>query len=212
MNIPFTTELFFNVIENYNLSVFPAQIFISILALASVFLIHSKSRWKNKLIGGYLALLWIWIGIVYHLIFFTSINQAAYLFGAFFILQGVLFLFETIGRENLQFEFKRETSNVFAYFFIIFGIIIYPILLYFLEGSLNKTITLGLPCPSTILTFGFLMLTSKKFPKYLLIIPLLWTFVGTSAAFNFGVYPDYMMPLSAIIAIIYLVKRKSNRS
>jgi len=44
--------------------------------------------------------------------------------------------------------------------------------------------------------------------KYLLIIPALWTIVGTSAAINFGVYPDYLMPVSALIAIIYLFVRK----
>uniref|UniRef100_UPI003561CD8E DUF6064 family protein n=1 Tax=Salegentibacter sp. TaxID=1903072 RepID=UPI003561CD8E len=95
-----------------------------------------------------------------------------------------------------------------AYFFLVFGVFIYPVLIYFLESSLEKIITLGLPCPSTILTFGFLMLTKPKLSKYILVIPALWTIVGTSAAFNFGVYPDYFMALSALIAIIYLITRK----
>jgi hypothetical protein len=181
---------------------------VILLGILSVILLHSKKESKNKLIGGFLGILWIWIGIAYHFAFFTEINKAAFLFGGLFVLQGLFFLLETFSRKKLEFEFSEKTMDFVAYFFLIFGIVIYPILLFFLENSLEMTITLGLPCPSTILTFGFLMLTSSKLSKYLLIIPALWTIVGTSAAINFGVYPDYLMPISALIAIIYLIVRK----
>ena len=72
----------------------------------------------------------------------------------------------------------------------------------------ENTIALGLPCPSAILTFGFLMLVSNKFPKYLLIIPTLWAVIGLSAAINFGVYQDFMLIVAAIVADFNLLKRK----
>ncbi|MCF8230487.1 MAG: DUF6064 family protein [Bacteroidales bacterium] len=56
-----------------------------------------------------------------------------------------------------------------------------------------KVISLGLPCPRTILTFGFLMLALQGFKKYLLIIPSIWTIIGLGAAINFGVLQDFMM-------------------
>lgn len=208
MKIPFTTEQFFEIIEKYNLAVFPAQLIVILFGILSVILLQSKKESKNKLIGGFLGILWIWIGIAYHFAFFTEINKAAYVFGGLFVLQGLFFLIETFFRKKLEFEFNGNFMGYIAYFFLIFGIIIYPILLFYLENSLETTITLGLPCPSTILTFGFLMFTSSKLSKYLLIIPALWTIVGTSAAINFGVYPDYLMPISALIAIIYLIVRK----
>lgn len=208
MNIPFTTEQFFEIIEKYNLAIFPVQLLILLFGILSVIILHSKIKSKNKIIGSFLGIMWIWIGIVYHFIFFTEINKAAYLFGGLFVLQGLFFLIETFNRKKLEFEFNGKITDFIAYFFIIFGIVIYPILIYFLESSLVKTITLGLPCPSTILTFGFLMLIKNKFPKYIVIIPVLWTVVGTSAALNFGVYPDYFMPISAVIAIIYLILEK----
>jgi hypothetical protein len=209
MKIPFTTEQFFEIIEKYNSAIFPVQFILILLGILSVVVLHSKKKIKNRLIGGFLGILWIWTGIAYHLIFFTEINKAAYVFGGLFVLQGLLFPFETFSRKKLEFEFNGKIIDYIAYFFIIFGIVIYPVLIYFLENSIEATITLGLPCPSTIMTFGFLMLTKPKFPKYLVIIPALWTIVGTSAAFNFGVYPDYLMPVSAIIAIIYLLVRKN---
>lgn len=213
MKIPFTTEQFFEIIEKYNLAVFPSQLIILLLGIFSVIILHSNIKSKNKLIGGFLGVLWIWIGIAYHFAFFTEINNAAYFFGGFFVLQGLIFLFETFTKKKLEFEFNGKIMDYIAYFFLIFGIAIYPLLIYFLENSLERTITLGLPCPSTILTFGFLMLTKPGLSKYIIVIPALWTIVGTSAAFNFGVYPDYFMAVSALIAIIYLIARKkeSNR-
>ena len=212
MKIPFTTEQFFEVIEKYNVATFPVQLIFTLLAIAAVILLHTRYDWKNRFIGGYLGILWIWTGIAYHLLFFTNINKAAYFFGGLFVVQGLLFFLESFSWKKLEIEFTGGTMHYMGYFFLIFAIFIYPILLYYLEGSVKTTITLGLPCPSTILTFGFLMLATKNFRRYLLIIPALWTIVGTSAAINFGVYPDYVMALSAIIAIIYLLTRKKKQA
>lgn len=208
MKIPFTTEQFFQVIEKYNLGVFPAQLIILLLGILSVVMLHAKRSSGNKIIGGFLGILWVWTGIAYHLAYFTLINKAAFVFGGLFILQGILFLTDTFVRNKLEFEFRGKFTDYIACFFILFGLAIYPVLIYFLEKSLHTTISLGLPCPSTILTFGFLMLTGIKFSKYLLVIPAIWTVIGTSAAFKFGVYPDYMIFISAVVAILFLLIRK----
>jgi hypothetical protein len=210
MKTPFTIEQFFEVFQNYNSSVFPFQLIFIIIGIVSVFLIHGKKDITSKLITGFLGFLWLWIGIVYHVVFFTSINKAAYGFGGLFIIQGVLMIIELF-KNRLEFEFKGSVIQYFGYFFIVFGLFIYPIISYFLEGSFEKTISLGLPCPTTIFTFGFFMLTKARFPKYLLIIPTLWAIIGTGAAINFEVYQDYVMLISAIIANIYLIKRKKEK-
>ena len=208
MKLPFTTEQFFNVIEKYNLTMFPFQLIILLLGLICLFLLHSKISSKDKLIGIYLGVLWIWIGVGYHLTFFTVINKAAFLFGGIFILQGLLILFYTFIKNRLVFTFTLQTKDYLGYFFILYGLIIYPIISYFVEGSFEKTIIMGLPCPSTIFTFGLFMLTNNKFPKYLLIIPSLWAVVGLSAAINIGVIQDVMILIAAITADIILIRRK----
>ena len=209
MKTPFTTEQFFNVFEKYNSTMFPLQLIIILLGIVGLFLLKSKYSFKNKLIGGYLGVLWLWMGLAYHIGFFAEINKAAFVFGGFFILQGLLILYNTFVKGQLIFDFVPKAKDYIGYFFIIFGLILYPIIGYFMVDSLTKTISLGLPCPTTILTFGFLMLTNNKFPKYLLIIPSLWALIGLSAAINFGVYQDFMILITAIIADIVLVKRKA---
>ena len=207
MKTPFTTQQFFDVFENYNTSVFPLQLIILVLGIFAVVLMHSKKATKNNLITGFLCFLWLWAGIVYHLAFFTPINKAAYGFGALYIIQGFLFLIELF-RKRLEFSFTGKTREYAGYFFIGFGLIIYPVISYLAKGDLTTTISLGLPCPTTIVTFGLLMLTTHRLPKYLLIIPTLWAIIGTGAAVNFGVYQDYLMLLSAIVVDIYLINRK----
>jgi hypothetical protein len=207
METPFTTEQFFGVFERYNSSIFPIQWIIIVLGIVAVFLIHSRKNIKNNLIAGFLGFLWLWTAIVYHLSFFTAINKAAYFFGGIFIIQGVFFIVELF-RKKLEFSFTGRVREYLGYFFILFGLIIYPIISYFLEVSFVKTISLGLPCPTTILTFGFLMITTNKLSKYLLIIPTIWAIIGTGAAVNFGVYQDYVMLIAAVVADIYLIKRK----
>ena len=212
MEIPFTTEQFFEVIGKYNMTFFPVQLIFILFGIVAMGLIHSGKKWKNQFLGSYLGILWLWTGIAYHLFFFTAINKAAYVFGGLFVLQGLFFLMESFSSKRLEFEFRATAMHYVGYSFLIVAILIYPVLIYFLEGSVKTTITLGLPCPNTILTFGLLMFTTHRLRRYLLIIPFLWTLVGTSAAFNFGVYPDYFMGLSAVVAILYLMTRKKKQA
>lgn len=208
MKVPFTIDQFFNVFENYNTKIFPFQLLILLLGLIVLVFVHQKKSSKNILIGGFLGLLWIWIGAVYHLMFFTAINKPAFVFGGLFILQGLLFLLNTFSNSKIEYGFGEKAKDYLGYFFILFGLIIYPIIGYVVEGSASRIISLGLPCPSTIFTFGFLMLATNKVPKYLLISPFLWSLIGLSAAINFGVIQDYMLIISAIVAGIFLFRKK----
>ena len=194
--------------ENYNASVFPVQLFFLFFGILAVYSTLSEKSGRNNIIGGLLFTIWIWIGIVYHIIFFASINPAAYFFGGLFILQGIFFFIETFVRKNIVFKYTGSAKGYLALFFILFGLIIYPVISFYLGGSVLKTISFGLPCPTTIVTFGFLLLTDKKFSKYLLIIPSVWALIGTAAAVNFGVYQDYLMIVAAIIANIYLIRKR----
>ena len=92
MKPPFTLEQFLTVFRNYNQQVFPMQAMFYLISAFAIYLIIKPNSKSNKIISIILAFLWMWMGFVYHIIFFITINKAAYLFGALFIVQGVLFL------------------------------------------------------------------------------------------------------------------------
>lgn len=206
--MPFSTEQFFEVFEKYNSAVFPVQLLIIILGVAGLFLLHFNLRGKNRSIGSYLGLLWIWVGVVYHITFFTEINPVAKVFGVIFILQGSLILLNTYKKDFIVYSFFGNLKDYAGYFLVIFGLIVYPLIGFWIENSWTRVISPGLPCPTTILTFGFFLLSSKNFPKYLLIIPTLWAIVGVSAAVEFGIWQDLMILVSATLAIYFLLLNK----
>jgi hypothetical protein len=78
MKIPFTTEQFMDVFRAYNQTVYPAQVVLFIIALLIASLAIVPKGQSDRIISYGLAFLWIWMGLVYHLLFFSRINPAAY--------------------------------------------------------------------------------------------------------------------------------------
>jgi Family of unknown function (DUF6064) len=191
LRIPFTTEQFIQIFEKYNQTVFPMQFVLILVAISAITLAANPKPSANKIISGLLGFLWLWVGIAYHLVFFTEISPPAYLFGALFIFQGLLFLYEGMARNRLNFRASRGFYGIFGAMFIAYALVIYPLIGYALGRIFLSSPTFGVPCPTTIFTFGLLLWTDKKVPLSLLIIPVLWSLVGTSAALNFGIKEDF---------------------
>ncbi len=205
MNMPFTTEQFFNVFVSYNTAVWPAQIILFLLPLAAIYLAaKGKSPASVSVI---LAALWLWMGIVYHILFFSSINPAARIFGALFVVEGMLFIYSGVIKQSLSFEYKPGVLPLTGIILMLYGLIIYPILGYALGHGYPAQPTFGLPCPTTIFTFGILLWTIRM-PKYLLLIPAVWTVIGFFAALNFGVWEDTGLLVSGITGTVLLMMRK----
>jgi hypothetical protein len=62
-------------------AVWPMQVVIYLLAIAALVFGLKHTRFSDRIIALILACFWLWIGIVYHLIFFTSINPTDILQG-----------------------------------------------------------------------------------------------------------------------------------
>lgn len=212
MKTPFTLDQFFEVFKNYNETVFPAQIFLYLTSFIMIYLLIKPTSISNKIISGLLTFFWLWMGIVYHFIFFTTINNAAYIFGATFLLQSVLFLTHGVFKNKLSFSFHSDIYGVTGIVLILFALIIYPVLGYFLGHIYPFSPTFGLPCPTTILTFGVLLLSDKKFPIVILIIPFLWSVIGFTAAFNFGIWEDTGLIIAGLLSsFLILIKNRKYR-
>ena len=212
MQLPFTVEQFFDVFAQYNQSVWPAQIFLNMLAVAAVILALFRVKSNGKLISGILGVFWLWIGIVYHLAFFTDINQGAYLFGVLFIVQGLFFIFAGVIKEKLLFQLKWDIYNLFGILFIVYALILYPIIGHQMGHVYPKQPTFGLPCPTTIFTFGILLWTSKRIPKYILVIPVLWSIIGFGAALNLAITEDYGLLIAGMVGTALIIFRDRRRS
>lgn len=206
----FTKEQFIDIFVKYNTGVFPVQILLYILGLVAVYLSFRKSSKSDKFISGILVFFWLWIGIVYNFIFFSSINKAAFLFGALFIIQSGIFFYCGVIKNNLRFAYINNKYSITGAVLITYGLLIYPLLGMVLGHVYPAQPTFGLPCPTTIFTFGMLLWTEPKSTKYIFVIPAIWTIIGFFAALNFGIYEDIGLLVSGVLGVIMFLM-KNNR-
>lgn len=203
--MPFTNEEFLNVFEVYNNSVFPIQILFNVLALTCVLLILKSSRLSNKIINGTLSILLLWTGLVYHIMFFAKINGAAYLFGILFILQACIFFYIGVIKDNFRYNVRKDWIGVTGWILIAYALIIYPILGYSFGHGYPQQPTFGLPCPTTIFTFGILLFTSEKIKWQYIVLLLLWSFLGVSAAIKMRILEDIGLVIAGILSFSIIV-------
>jgi MFS-type transporter involved in bile tolerance (Atg22 family) len=130
-----------------------------------------------------------------------------------FILQGFIFIYAGIVKDHLSFNYQTNIYGITGAVFLLYALILYPVLGHLFGHIYPKSPTFGLPCPTTIFTFGLLLWTDKKIPKYVLVIPFLWSIVGFSAAVNLKVYEDFGLLVAGIIGtvLILLSERKTKK-
>jgi hypothetical protein len=200
MEMPFTVKQFFDLFGTYNDAIWPSQIVAYLLGITALGLALKENRKSSRIVSAILALFWIWIGIVYHIIHFSGINTAAIVFGAFFTLEGLLLLHIGTINKNLSFAFHLRPLPVLGSSFIIYAMVIYPLLGLNFGHTYPKTPMFGVaPCPTTIFTIGILLWATKPVSVCLLAIPFAWSIIGMGAALNLGVLQDYGLVVVGIL-------------
>lgn len=209
--LPFAREQFFGVFADYNTAVWPAQVVAYVLGLIVVAALLRPSPLGHRAVAGVLAAMWAWTGVAYHGLFFARINPVALAFGALFVVQGGLFVIAGVARPRLVFGHSSGFVSVLGWVLVAYAAAVYPLLGLSTGHAYPAQPIFGItPCPMTLFTFGVLLLTTVPVPRWLLIIPLAWSFVGGSAAFMLGVPQDWPLLFSGL-TIVLLVLRDRQR-
>ncbi len=204
VNFPFTVEQFFSVFGRYNESVWPMPILLNVVALAAIGLVFQTRPWADRMISLILSSLWAWMAVAYHFVFFAAINPAAWGFGAVFLLGAFSFAFTGAYKGALRFRFQRGSSTAAGWVLIIYALLLYPLIGYAAGHRFPAAPTFGLPCPTTIFTIGLLLFAAVPVPLSILAVPLLWSAIGSIAAFKLGVVQDYGLLVAGIIGFVSL--------
>lgn len=198
MRPPFTTEQFLDVIARYNAAIGPMPMVFYIMGALLVFWSFRRSRGSDRWISGLLAFLWAWMGVVYHWVFFTDINPAAWLFGGIFVLQAATFVADGVLGDRLAYRFEADGYGLTGAALLFYALIVYPLLGALAGHGYPAGPSFGLPCPSTIATFGILLWATRPVPIRVVLIPLVWSVIGASAALQFGIPEDYGLLLAGV--------------
>jgi hypothetical protein len=209
MQLPFSREDFFDLFAAYNGALWPAVVALWVASVLAAVWILSSRRSHDRWISGLLVVHWAWSAVAYHVVFFTRINPAAWLFAAIFLLQAALFFWSGVLRGHLAFMPARTVWTNIGWFLVGYALL-YPAINAVEHGSLLKIPTFGLPCPTTIFTAGLLLLALPH-SRILAIVPIVWSVIGGSAAFLLGVSADYALPVAgAALAVFELQESRTS--
>ncbi len=200
---------FYNIFYRYHSALWPMIIITYILGIIIIILAVRKSDNSSKIISAILAFLWIWVGIFFFLIYGLSVNPQFYLVsGILFIIQSILFLYYGVFKERIYFRVEKEIYSFIGILIIIYALIIYPLIEIFTGHVYPAAPIFGMdPCPVCIFTFGVLLLTDKKIPLRLVIIPFLWSLSGVLAVVGYHVWADIGELVSGILGLILIIYR-----
>lgn len=200
--VPFSADEFFGVFVAYNQAVWPAPVVLMLAAVAAAILAFRRNRPGHRWVIAFLAVLWAWTGVVYHLGHFRAINPAAVVFGALFVGQAALFLVWAVKGGHSAVDPATSARAAATVGVLVYALVIYPLLVTASGHGHMATPTFGTPCPVVIYTFGLLLLVPSV-PVWLFVIPVLWSIIGSTAVFAFGVHPDAGLFVSALVSAIF---------
>ena len=208
MELPFTPDQFFGVFAEYNDAFWPLVVAWWCATTAALLAVWRRpGRW-SPMVSLFLGGLWLWNAVAYHAFLFTRINPAAWLFAGLFAVQGVLFLRAGLGRP-LEYFSSAATGRTIGLVLVGYSLA-YPFLTMALGHRYPATPTFGLPCPTVILTSG-LLLTVRGAPLLSLVpIPVVWAFIGGSAAVLLAVPTDFaLLATGVLLPVMGIAERRS---
>jgi hypothetical protein len=197
--LPFTRDQFLAVFASYNLAVWEVEIVAYLLGLAAVAALLRPGRNSSRVIASVLALMWVWTGVAYHWLFFATINQAAYLFGLLFVAEGLYIGYSAVLRDLLRFRLERGVAAWVGIALLAYAAALYP-LIGMVAHSYPELPMFGVtPCPVTLFTFGMFLLAQGRLPRWIFVIPVLWSLIGGSAAVLLAIPQDWLLLLSGFV-------------
>ncbi|MBI5262979.1 MAG: hypothetical protein HY852_14295 [Bradyrhizobium sp.] len=177
----------------------------------------AKIEWR--LSAAILGVFWCWNGFGYQFTYFARINPAAYAFAALFTVQGILFFgwsltakLDGVGSERVQSIGRlRWIARTIGLVIIAYAMLAYPILGILAGHGWPRSPAFGIaPCPTTIFTFGILLLWWPRTRWWLIVLPLIWAAIGSTAAVLLSVPEDLGLLVSGIIAASWFAFTRSS--
>lgn len=210
MKVPIDVAQFLHMFSSYNLAIWPAQLVLLALALAGI-LLASRPGAGGRWLPWILAALWLWAGGVFWIGYFTRLAPSGYVFGAAFLLQAVLFAVAGLRRATATAD-GADGRRLAGAILIFYALVFYPAIGAAVGHAYPAGPTFGAPCPTTIFTFGVLLLSARRVPVHLYLIPFAWSLVGLTPAIRWGVVEDYGLTISGLVATAFFALPARRRS
>jgi len=129
-----------------------------------------------------------------------------------FAVQGALFAWVAFRTPVVTYQPRSSVAGIIGAVVIVYAIVVYPTLGYALGHRYPAAPTFGVPCPTTIFTLGLFVWAGSTLPRRLLVVPLAWSVVATSAAVGLGMMEDFGVSAAAIATALMIgVRHRPSR-
>ncbi|RPI49211.1 MAG: hypothetical protein EHM55_24190 [Acidobacteria bacterium] len=206
MGLPFTNDQFFGIFADYNDTFIVAAVAFWLASVLTLAYVYKDPADRSRTLSFFLGALWLWTALAYHALLFTRINPAAWVFAALFVVQAWLF-FRAGARRRVEYFSPVRATQAVGVGLVAYALA-YPFLTIALGHSYPATPTFGVPCPTAILTVGVLATARGRVPPALAIVPILWGFIGGSAAVLLAVATDYVLLGAGIMLTLLLIAQR----
>ncbi len=203
--MPFSLDMLLDYFAVYNERIWPLQWVGYALGLLALLPLLRAGRGWNRVATGVLAVLWLWVSLVFWL---GAASQMAMLYGpvALFAVQGALFLHALV-RDRIAYGEAGRVPTAIGLIFVAYALVGYP-LVGLLAGHRYPNMAWSplFPCPAIVLTFGVLLF-ARRVPWHLVVIPTLWALSGM-LWFYLGMVEDAGLVIAGVVGAIILLTRE----
>ena len=206
MLLPFTHDQFLDTFGGYNAALWPVALLLWIASAIILVLVARRARGAGLAATWLLAVLWSWSAVAYHLAWFRAINPVATVFALAFLVQAALFLWRATPSRALEFDARAARYGTIGMALAGYALL-YPAL-GLLGMQWPRVPSYGVPCPTGILTAGFLLMTVPAAPRPLAILPILWGAIGGSAAIALGIRADFALTVAMLMLVGWCVMHR----
>lgn len=205
MMLPYTVEVFFASMEEYNRAWFPLPIVAPLLALAAFALavrpLPGRPAVSARLVGALLAVAWVWVGWAHQLQHMAGLNFMAPIYGWAWIAQGALIALSCTVIGRARFRFVGDLRGWTGLALALFGLLGYPLAVLSLGYGWRGVPLVGTAAdPTAIFTAGLLAAARERPPLHLLVLPVGWAGVAAVSAYLLGFPLDYAVAVAVFLA------------
>lgn len=205
--------------ELHNAAIWPAQLVALALGVAAIRLLL-RQRPAGRAVTAIFALCWAWVGWIFHLGHYATINWAANWFAAGFALQALLLLVLGVVRGDVSFArapaqypvvaarrtMAATAQRAVGLALLGFGVLAQPLIGPLLGRPWAQIEAFGVtPDPTVAATLGLLLLATGRAAPVLWPLPLAWCGITGATLWSMGSPEAFLMPVIGLAALLVRV-------
>lgn len=205
MELPYTVEVYFASVAEYNRAWLPVLMLALLLSVTAFLLavrpLPGRPKASARLVGAILAAAWLWVGWAHQLQHMAGLNFMAPVYGWAWIAQGALIALTCTILGRVRFRFGGDLRGWTGLALALLGLFGYPLSVLALGHGWRSVPLVGMASdPTAIFTAGLLVTARERPPLHLFVLPVGWAGIAAASAYLLAFPLDYAVAAAVLLA------------